>query len=183
MSDELFQEELFRIGEKMISLRRIHETVGAILELRSKGLSQQEVANTLHLDRTFISRLESMGELRKGEKVALIGFPLQNKGELVQIAQRKGVDYIWIMDEQERRELVEKQTAMDFFNDVIDVLAALKTYDSIILMGSKKWHRIAEALLDAQVIFLELGSSPITEDCYLDPAYLERMLEQIIQEA
>ena len=181
MSDELFQEELFRVGEKMISLRRIHETVRAILELRSKGLSQQEVANSLHLDRTFISRLESMGELRKGKKVALIGFPLKNKEELIRIAQGRGVDYVWIMDEEERWELVGKQTAMDFFNYVIDVLATLKTYDSIILVGSKKWHRIAEALLDAQVIFLELGSSPITEDCYLDPGYLEKTLDQIIQ--
>ena len=62
-------EELFRVGEKMISMRKIEETVRAVLKLRSEGLSQQEAANSLRLDRSFISRLESIGEVRKGKKL------------------------------------------------------------------------------------------------------------------
>ncbi len=173
-------EELFRVGEKMISMRRIEEAVHAVLKLRSEGLSQQEAANALHLDRSFISRLESIGEVRKGKKVALIGFPLQNKEEIIRLARGKGVDFVWVMNEEERWELVSKQTAMDFFNQVIEVITMLKTYDTVVLVGSRKWQKIAEALLDSQVIFLELGKSPITEDCFLSPDYLEMTLEQVL---
>ena len=175
------QESLYRIGEKMVSQRKIEETVEAVLKLRSNGLSQQEAANSLRLDRSFISRLESIGELRKGKKVALIGFPLKNKDELINTAQEKGVDYVFVMTEEERWDLVGRQTAMDFFNYIVDLIAELKTYDTVILIGSKKWHKVAEALLDAQVIFFEIGSSPITEDCYLSPAYLETTLDQVLQ--
>ena len=173
-------EELFRIGEKMINLRKIEETLQAVLRLRSGGLSQQETAKSLHLDRSFISRLESIGEVRKGKKVALIGFPLKNKDELNAVARDKGVDYIWMMNEEERVDLVSKQTAMDFFNFVVDLIASLKTYDTVIMIGSEKWSKVAGALLDAQIIFLELGASPITEDCYLHPDELILILEQIL---
>lgn len=172
--------EQFRVGEKIISMARIEEVVHSILKLRSEGLSQQEVANALHLDRPFISRLESIGEVRKGKKIALIGFPLQNKEEIIQLARAKGVDYIWVMSEKERWEFVSRRTAMDFFNQVIEMIATLKTYDTIILAGSRKWQKIAEALLDSQIIFLEIGSSPIKEDCFLNPDSLKTILEQVL---
>jgi len=174
------RDELFRVGEKMISMRKIETAVQSILKLRSEGLSQQDVANSLHLDRSFISRLESIGEVRKGKKVALIGFPLQNKEEIIRLARGKGVDFVWVMNEEERWELVSKQTAMDFFNQVIEVIAALKAYDTVILVGSRKWYKIAEALLDCQVIFLEIGKSPIKEDFFLSPDYLKTTLEQVL---
>ena len=47
--------EFIRIGDKLINLRKINETVRRILQLRSEGLSQQEVASKLSLDRGFIS--------------------------------------------------------------------------------------------------------------------------------
>ena len=173
-------EELIRVGEKIISLRRINETVQTALGLRSGGLSQQETAKALHLDRSFISRLESIGEVRKGKKVALIGFPLKNKDELNAVAYDKGVDFIWMMNEEERVDLVSRQTAMDFFNFIVDLIASLKTYDTVIMIGSRKWYQVAGALLDAQVIFVELGASPITEDCYLNVEELLSILEQIL---
>jgi len=173
-------EEQFRIGEKIISMRRIEEVVQSALKLRSEGLSQQEVANALRLDRSFISRLESIGEVRKGKKVAIIGFPLQNKEEIIKLAQKEGVDFVWVMNEKERLDYVRNQTAMDFFNQVIEVITTLKAYDTVILAGSRKWQKIAEALLDSQVIFLELGSSPITEDCFLSPDLLKTVLEQVL---
>ena len=113
-------------------------------------------------------------------KSCLIGFPLQNKEDIIQLAREKGVDFVWVMNEEERWELVRKQTAMDFFNQVIEVITMLKTYDTVVLAGSPKWQRIAEALLDSQVIFLELGESPITKDCFLSPDYLEMTLDQVL---
>jgi transcriptional regulator len=71
--------DLIRIGEKIISRRRIDQYVSRMLELRAKGLSQAEVAGRLGVDRTLVSRLESLGEVRKGKRIAVVGFPIQKK--------------------------------------------------------------------------------------------------------
>ena len=54
-------EDLFRIGEKMISPEKLNRIIEQILEQRSRGLSQQEVAVRFGVDRTFVSRLEGLG--------------------------------------------------------------------------------------------------------------------------
>lgn len=173
-------KELVRIGEKIISRRKIEETVLQILDLRAAGFSQLEVANRLGLDRTFISRLETLGEVRKGKRLAVVGFPLRNKDEILQLARLKGVEYTWLMDEKERWDLVRGQTAMDFFNLVIEKITELQRFDLVIIIGSRKWLKIAEALLDSQVLFMELGSSPITEDCFLDAERFAAVLDQVL---
>ena len=61
-------EQIFRIGDKLISLDRAERLLEQVLKLRSQGFSQQEVARRLCLDRSFISRLESAGEIRKGKR-------------------------------------------------------------------------------------------------------------------
>ncbi len=173
-------EELVRVGEKIISVRKIQESIQKILKLRSAGLSQQEVANELNLDRTFISRLESIGEVRKGKKIAVFGFPLQNKDEISKIAQAKGVDFVWLMNEEERWNLVKEKSALDFFNEVMELITVLQAYEIVVLIGSQRWLKIAEALLNSEVIFLELGASPITEDRSLNLKTFEETLDSII---
>ena len=173
-------EKLVRIGEKIISLRKIQENIQKILKLRSAGLSQQEVANELNLDRTFISRLESIGEVRKGKKIAVFGFPLQNKQEITKIAQAKGVDYVWLMNEEERWRLVKGKSALDFFNEMMEFITVLQSYDIVIIIASPRWLKISEALLNNEVIFLELGASPITEDRFLDPQTFENTLDSVL---
>ena len=170
---------LIRIGEKIISQGKIEQTIRQILELRAAGFSQQEVAGRLELDRPFISRLETLGEVRKGKRLAVIGFPLRNKTEIKKIAQDKGVEFIWLMDNKERWELVRGQKALDFFNHIMERITTLQHFDLVIIIGSKKWQKMAEALLDGQVLFLELGNSPITEDCVLDAQRFARILEQV----
>lgn len=172
---------LVRVGEKIISPRKIQDVIGKILTLRAAGLSQQEVANELNLDRTFISRLESIGELRKGKKIAVFGFPLQNKAEINKIAQERGVDHVLLMNEAERWALVKGKSALDFFNEVMDLITVLQDYDIVIIIASLKWLKIAKALLNNEVVFLELGASPITEDRLLDPGIFAETLDTIIQ--
>lgn len=171
---------LIRIGEKIISRAKIEDALQQILELRAAGFSQQEVAGRLGLDRTFISRLETLGEVRKGKRLAVIGFPLRNKEEIGAVAGSRGVEFTWLMDEKERWELVRGQSAIDFFNLVMEKITVLQHFDVIIIIGSRKWFKIAEALLDGQVLFLELGSSPITEDCILDPQCFASVLDQVM---
>ena len=59
--------ELYRIGDKVVDGRKIQREVQRILSLRAQGYSQLEVSQRLGIDRPWISRLESMGEVRKGK--------------------------------------------------------------------------------------------------------------------
>ena len=81
--------DFYRIQDKMVSREKLMATVTRILELRSRGLSQQETADRLKVDRTFISRLETLGELRKGQTIAVIGFPILNKAEIQELAENE----------------------------------------------------------------------------------------------
>jgi len=177
---EILAEKLIRIGEKIISLRKVRENIRKILKLRSNGLSQQEVANELNLDRTFISRLESIGEVRKGKKIAVFGFPLQNKEEIAKIARAKGVDYVWLMNEKERWQLVKGKSALSFFNEIMELVSALQDYDIVIIISSPRWLKVAKALLTNEIIFIELGTSPITEDRILDIQVFEDILNTVL---
>lgn len=178
----MLTEELVRIGEKIISMRKIRDSVQKILQLRSSGLSQQEAASLLHLDRTFISRLESIGEVRKGKKVAVFGFPLLNKEELEKISAELGVDFIWLMNEAERWDLVKDKSALDFFNQLMELITKLQSYDVVIIIGSRRWLKIAEALLTRELIFMELGQSPIIGDRKLDPDSFREILVKLVKE-
>jgi hypothetical protein len=81
--------DFLRIQDKIVSWQKIEKTLKKTLQLRSKGYSQQEVADRLAIDRTFISRLESIGELRKGQSLACVGFPVLNKDEIRKFWRRK----------------------------------------------------------------------------------------------
>ncbi len=174
-------EELVRIGEKIISMRKIRDSVEKILQMRSSGLSQQEAANLLHLDRTFISRLESIGEVRKGKKIAVFGFPLLNKDEIEKISAEHGVDFIWVMNETERWNLVKDKSALDFFNQLMELIAKLQSYDIVIIIGSRRWLKVAGALLNAELIFMELGQSPIIGDRELNPDSFRETLLKLVK--
>jgi predicted XRE-type DNA-binding protein len=173
-------KKLLRIGGKIISLRKICEKIEQILKLRTEGFSQQEVADYLQIDRPFISRLESIGEVRKGKKVAVVGFPLLNKEEIKNLAMARGVDHVWVMNDAERWLLVKEKSALEFFSFVMDYVRELRAYDTVVLIGSQKWVKLAEALLDSQVVFLNLGESPINKDCYFDPDQFSHVLDTII---
>ena len=82
--------ELIRLGDKIISRRKIDQAINKILNLRMKGLTQKEVAQRLGVDRTLVCRLENLGELRKGRSLAVVGFPVLNKKEVEEALEREG---------------------------------------------------------------------------------------------
>jgi len=67
---------LLRIGEKVINKQKVYHTVEHILHMRSQGFSQQETANRLHLDRTFIRDLKVSAKFVKVGEWRLSAFPL-----------------------------------------------------------------------------------------------------------
>lgn len=173
--------ELIRVGDKLVNLTKIDETVRRILQLRSEGMSQQEVAVKLQLDRAFISRLESMGSIRRGGRIGLIAFPVANKEELADLADRYGIEKRLILSDKERWGLVDGKSGIDFFNQIIEVIGSFGQCDTVLVFCSAKWNRLAQALLDCDVIALEIGSTPITGDIYVDPKEVEKMLKPFLE--
>lgn len=172
--------DLHRIGDKLVSKQKIMRRIERILELRSQGLSQQDVATELQVDRAFVSRLEGLGEVRKGRKLALIGFPVKNKAELERLAETHGIDFVLLMSNNERWGYLDQYKGADLFNEIMDIISRVRDYDLVIFLGSDRRIRLAEAVLGPDVIVgVELGRSPITEDCYVDPVVLENLIDSL----
>lgn len=170
---------LVRIGDKVINRDRIFQVVTRMLELRARGLSQLEVAEQLEIDRTLISRLETIGEVRKGKKIALIGFPVKNRAELVAIAQAEGLDFILVMSEEERLNFAKSQNGADVLNQVMGLIARARECDAVIFIGSDQRLAMVEALVGSNVIGIELGMSPLHEDKYVDPDVIRDLIRSL----
>ena len=170
---------LLRIGNKLIDLRKIHRAIDQILDLRNQGLSQQEVANHLGVDRTFISRLENIGEIRKGKSVALIGFPIANCEELRQVAHQEGIDECLLLTERQRWHFVEEKSGVELFDKIMQTIAKMRSFDTVILLGSNMRIKLIESMLDKEVIGVEIGESPIAEDKYVEPELLREIMRNI----
>lgn len=171
--------DFVRIGNKIINRLRIQRMIEKIIQMRSKGLSQTEVAGRLGLDRTFISRLEGLGEVRWGEKIALIGFPVKNKAEIMDLALAQGIEYVFLLTEEERWEFLDKRSGVDLFNSIMDMISHLKEFDTIIFLGSDKRIDLLESLLEGKLISIKIGTSPITEDKMVDTWALKGIIETL----
>jgi len=171
--------QFIRIGDKVLSPERVHRTVDHILLLRQEGLSQQEVADRLGVDRTLISRLESLGEIRKGPQVALIGFPVSNCQELTEVARAGGVDFILLMNEKERWSFVEEKNGAELINHFMSLISRVKGYDAVIFIGSDMRIKLVESILGSKVISWEIGISPIKEDRWVNPDQLKSLIHQL----
>jgi len=170
---------IIRVGEKILSQEKLEREINKILHLRTDGLTQGEVARKLGIERTFVSRLESLGEIRKGKKIALVGFPIKNKFEIMKKAQEIGIDFSLILNKKESNEFIENKTKIDLFNEVISIINNLIDFDLIVFLGSNKRVDVAEKLFSIQVIGVEIGNSPITEDQYVDPERIENILNEV----
>jgi transcriptional regulator with XRE-family HTH domain len=172
---------LIRIGDKVINRDRIFHQITRMLDLRADGLSQADVAEQLKMDRTVISKLETMGEMRKGKKIALAGFPIKNSEELKRIGQEEGLDFILLMTEHERRHFAESTTGAELLNQVMSLLAQARDCDWVIFLGSDARLKMIEALVGPNVIGVEIGSSPLYEDKWVDPETIRQLIRNLKQ--
>lgn len=171
--------ETFRIQDKIISWPKIEKSLKKALLLRSRGFSQQEAADRLGMERTFISRLEGIGELRKGQSVACIGFPILNKEEINDLLEKEGVDFIFLMTEQERQDFINDRNGKEMLNELMSLIAQSRAYETIILIGSDERLKLLEKIIDGQVITIEIGPSPLTEDKWVDPEVMKKILRTL----
>lgn len=168
--------EFSRIGDKIINNKRIEQIIDKVITLREKGYSQSRVASEIGVERSFISRLESIGEIRKGKKIALIGFPVSNKNQLLELGHEYGLDYVLLMTEKERWNFIENKSGLELFNNVMEILVKLKEFDLIIFLGSDMRLDLIEKLVEGQVVGIEIGRSPITEDKYVEPEKIKDII-------
>ncbi len=158
---EYIEMQFIRIGEKVISKEKLNKEINKILELRTKGVTQEGVARKLGVERTFVSRLESLGEIRKGKKIALIGFPIKNKEELTRLAKKLGIEYVLLLTQKERFDFIRKKTKSELFNEVMEIIVNLADFDLIIFMGSNMRVPVVEKIFSVQWLGKVLGISPI----------------------
>jgi len=171
--------DLVRIGEKVLSRQKLAEAIDRILEMRARGLSQQEVADRVGVDRTFVSRLETLGEVRKGRTIAIVGFPVENREELEQVAREEGVDYTFLLTDRERWEFLEQKSGVELFNEIMSIIYAVREHDVVILLGSDRRVSLMKGLVDKEAILVPLGTSPMTQGARVDPEKLRALIRSV----
>ncbi|MGI9861070.1 transcriptional regulator [Moorella naiadis] len=174
--------DLIRIGDKLISRRKIDATLERIFALRRQGFSQQEAARQVGVDRTFVSRLETLGEVRRGKRIAVVGFPLANKGEVEAMLRQEGVEYTLLLTDTERWDFVRQKNGLELFNTIMEVVTRIRDYDVVIIIGSDYRIKVSEALLGRDVIGYVIGTSPIQGDRTVDVEELRQLVHQLAQD-
>jgi len=170
--------DLRRIGDKLVSRERILTMVDQVLALREAGLSQQEVAARLGTDRSFISRLEGLGEVRKGGSIALVGFPVANKAELLKVAHDKGIDFTFLLDDQERWSFLEGKSGLELFAEVVNLMEKVQGHQVVVILGHNQPARIMAALAERHAAVFHLAQVE-SREAYFDPAALAALIDQI----
>lgn len=170
---------LFRIGSKVVSLDKLTDAVTAILEDREAGRTQLEAAVAHDVQRSFVSFLETLGEVRRGPRLALVGFPIANCDEVRAVAERHALDLVLVIS-QDQRESIENGPAYDMFNQLLETLAALRDFDVVVLLASDWRIKTVERILGTEVVGLPLGASPLRSDVTVDIGELEAVLDSVM---
>ena len=170
---------LFRIGDKVVSEDKLHDAISAILEDREAGATQEDVARSHQVQRSFVSFLETLGEVRRGDRVALVGFPVANSDAVKALAEKYAVDFVLVLS-QEEREAVESGNASKVFNSLLETIAVLRDYDTVVLLASDWRIKTMEKILGAEVVGIPLGHSPLRHAVEVDTAELESVLAGVM---
>lgn len=170
---------LLRIGDKIVDRDRLVNIIGEILHRRAIGATQQEVAMAMGLERSFVSHLEGLGEVRRGNRIAVVGFPIANKEELEKVAQSFAVDFVYFLSESERKEYARVKTGADIFNELLELLASLRDYDVVVFLASNKRIDTLAKILDREIVGVSIGNSPIKRDRKVKPELLFDVLSSL----
>ncbi|MDD2573110.1 MAG: transcriptional regulator [Bacillota bacterium] len=171
--------DIVRVGNKSINKDKLYQIIDKIIEMRSKGVSQQDVAGRIGTDRTFVSRLESLGEVRKGDSVAFVAFPVENKQEIIELLDSYGVNFHLVMTEEERLAFVGERSGTELLNSIMDWIVKARQCDTVVIFASDKRSKLIEALVDCQVIRKHIGESPITRDVFIPPQDIIEVMEAL----
>lgn len=172
----------YRIGDKVVGRDKLVDAIEAVLRDREAGATQAEAATAHGVDRSFVSWLENLGEVRRGKRVAFIAFPVANVDAVRAVLDAHGVEFSMVVSQAER-EGFEAGRADAVFNLVLDVLADLKDYDTVIIFASTKRTGAIEKILGREVIARPLGPSPLRHDVEVDLDELSDLLDAVMTPA
>lgn len=170
---------MFRIGDKVVSRDKLVDALEAILEDRESGATQEEAARHAGVQRSFVSFLETLGEVRRGPKVALVAFPVNNVGEIRALAEEYALDFVLVLS-QDERESIESGDATEVFNRLLETLAALREFDTVVLAASNWRVETLEKILGAEIVGIPLGPSPLRHAVELDAVELRSILDAVM---
>ncbi|MEG0970681.1 MAG: hypothetical protein RSE47_06190, partial [Acidaminococcaceae bacterium] len=102
-----------------------------------------------------------------------------NTDEIINLAVQEGIEFTIVLNEKERWDFVSEKSGVQLLNEVMSIVSRLRENDIVIVAASNMRIHLAEALLDKQVIGLQLGESPIEEDKYLKPQLIKDIMQQI----
>lgn len=168
----------YRIGEKVVSQEKLFDALVDILSDREAGATQEEVARSHGVQRSFVSFLESLGEVRRGARIALIGFPVANAEDVRALAAEQGLDFVLVFNQAER-ETIEGASGGEVFNRLLETLATMRDYDVVVLLASDWRIELIERILGKEVVGIPLGQSPLREDVIVDVNELAAVLEGV----
>jgi hypothetical protein len=168
----------FRIGDKIVSREKLVEQITGILRDRERGSTQADTAKSHGVERSFVSWLETLGEVRRGRRVGLIAFPVANGDEVRALAEAHGVEFLLVMSQSER-ETLEGSPGDQVFNRVLDTLATLKDFDVLVLLASDWRVGTIEKILGREVVAVTLGPSPLRHDVVVDIEQLDDILDGV----
>jgi len=170
---------MIRIGKKLVSPDKLYALIDELLQTRSRGATQAEAARSVGVSRSFVSNLESLGEVRHGARVALIAFPVSNGEELRALAEEFSLDFVLTFSQDERARAEQGQTGV-MLNQMLDTLVELTDYSVVVVLASDWRIQTVKRILDADVIGIELGTSPITSDVAVDTGHLRSVLSGVV---
>jgi len=171
--------KLYRIGDKVVSESKLTDAIAAILEDREAGATQEEAARTHKVQRSFVSFLETLGEVRRGSRVALVGFPVANATEVKALAEKHALDLVLVLS-QEERESIETGDATAVFNTLLETIAVLRDYDTVVLLASDLRIKTMEKILVGEIVGIPLGPSPLRTAVRVDIARLDEVLSSVM---
>ncbi len=171
--------EFYRIGEKVVSRERLLDALDAILADRESGATQEEAARNAGVQRSFVSFLETLGEVRRGPRVALVGFPIANCDEVRALADKHSVDFVLVVRQAER-ESIESGSPSEVFNQLLETLAVMRDFDTLVLIASDWRIKTIEKILGIDIVGIPLGHTPIREDKHVDTAELDAVLSAVM---
>jgi hypothetical protein len=171
--------KLYRVGDKVISEDKLHDAIAAILDDRAAGATQEDVAKNHGVQRSFVSFLETLGEVRRGNRVALVAFPVANADAVKAVAAGHALDFVLVLS-QEEREAVESGDAAHIFNSLLETIATLRDFDTLVLLASDWRIATMEKILGTEVVGIPLGASPLREAVTVDVEQLDTILTGVL---
>ena len=142
-----------KIGDKIISMERASALIDRIFDMRSSGSTQEEVAKTLGVERSFISHLEGIGEVRKSKEIAFVGSGVKNISAVEETVHSLNFEHVFINGDGRAR-----------IGEALAVLAVLREIDFIIFLGPDTEHKMLESILEKKIIGIELKNEAALDE-------------------